>query len=209
MSDSISYQYRNLHTALYEFLTTYLTPAIDPSQVLAGDQQNMVLPENEDYIIFTVVSQMRHGTTSEDYDPDGETLSLHELNEVVVKVDCYADSTNSTQDDAILRAQIRANNLNTLFRSSVAPDFFKRYGISALYADDAQNTTLVSDSQQYLHRWTVGLHLCFKSSVVVPQPGFTKMDVKMNSIITAAEAEADPIAAGKLHVADVDVKIPN
>lgn len=209
MSDSISYQYRNLHTALYEFLTTYITPAIEPTQVLAGDQQNMVLPENEDYIIFTIVSQMRHGTTSEDYDPDGETLSLHELNEVVVKVDCYADSTNSTQDDAILRAQIRANNLNTLFRSSVAPDFFKRYGISALYADDAQNTTLVSDSQQYLHRWTVSLHLCFKSSVVVPQPGFTKMDVKMNSIITAAEAEADPIAAGKLHVADVDVKIPN
>lgn len=209
MSDSISYQYRNLHTALYEFLTTYITPAIEPTQILAGDQQNMVLPENEDYIIFTVVSQMRHGTTSEDYDPDGETLSLHELNEVVVKVDCYADSTNSTQDDAILRAQIRANNLNTLFRSSVAPDFFKRYGISALYADDAQNTTLVSDSQQYLHRWTVNLHLCFKSSVVVPQPGFTKMGVKMNSIITAAEAEADPIAAGKLHVADVDVKIPN
>ena len=209
MSDSISYQYRNLHTALYEFLTTYITPAIEPTQILAGDQQNMVLPENEDYIIFTIVSQMRHGTTSEDYDPDGETLSLHELNEVVVKVDCYADSTNSTQDDAILRAQIRANNLNTLFRSSVAPDFFKRYGISALYADDAQNTTLVSDSQQYLHRWTVNLHLCFKSSVVVPQPGFTKMDVKMNSIITAAEAEADPIAAGKLHVADVDVKIPN
>lgn len=209
MSDSISYQYKNLHTALYEFLTTYITPAIEPTQILAGDQQNMVLPENEDYIIFTIASQMRHGTTSEDYDPEGETLLLHELNEVVVKVDCYADSTNSTQDDAILRAQIRANNLNTLFRSSVAPDFFKRYGISALYADDAQNTTLVSDSQQYLHRWTVNLHLCFKSSVVVPQPGFTKMDVKMNSIITAAEAEADPIAAGKLHVADVDVKIPN
>lgn len=209
MSDSISYQYRKLHTALYEFLTTYITPAIEPTQILAGDQQNMVLPENEDYIIFTIVSQMRHGTTSEDYDPDGETLSLHELNEVVVKVDCYADSTNSTQDDAILRAQIRANNLNTLFRSSVAPDFFKRYGISALYADDAQNTTLVSDSNQYLHRWTVNLHLCFKSSVVVSQPGFTKMAIKMNSIITAAEAEADPIAAGKLHVADVDVKIPN
>lgn len=209
MSDSISYQYRNLHTALYEFLTTYITPAIEPTQILAGDQQNMVLPENEDYVIYTVSGLTRHGTTSEDYDPEGETLSLHELNEVVVKVDCYADSTNSTQDDAILRAQIRANNLNTLFRSSVAPDFFKRYGISALYADDAQNTTLVSDSQQYLHRWTVSLHLCFKSSVVVSQPGFTKMDVKMNSIITAAEAEADPIAAGKLHVADVDVKIPN
>ena len=209
MSDSISYQYKNLHTALYEFLTTYITPKIDPTQILAGDQQNMVLPENEDYVIYTVSGQIRHGTTSEDYDPDGETLALHELNEVVVKVDCYADSTNSTQDDAILRAQIRANNLNTLFRSSVAPDFFKSYGISALYADDAQNTTLLSDSQQYLHRWTVNLHLSFKSSVVIPQPGFTAMKVKMNSIITAAEAEADPIEAGKLHVAEVDTYIPN
>ena len=209
MSDSISYQYRNLHTALYEFLTTYITPAIDPSQVLTGDQQNMVLPENEDYIIFTVVSQMRHGTTSEDYDPDGETLALKELNEVTVKVDCYADSTNSSEDDAILRAQIRANNLHTLFRSSVAPEFFRRYGISALYADDATNTTLVSDSNQYLHRWSVNLHLSFKNTVTVPQPGFTEMKVVMNSIVTREEAEKDPIGAGKLHVCDVDIKIPN
>lgn len=209
MDDKITYSYRNLISALYEFLCTYITPEVDPSQVLTGDAQNMVLPENEDYIIFTVLSQMRHGTTAEHYDADSETLALKELNEVTVKVDCYADSTNSSEDDAILRAQIRANNLHTLFRSSVAPDFFKSYGISALYADDAQNTTLVSDSQQYLHRWTVNLHLCFKSSVVVPQPGFTHMDVIMNSIVTAAEAEADPIAAGKLHVADVDVKIPN
>lgn len=208
MEDKITYSYRNLISALYEFLCTYITPEVDPSQVLSGDAQNMVLPENEDYIIFTVVSQMRHGTTAEHYDADSETLALKELNEVTVKVDCYADSTNSSEDDAILRAQIRANNLHTLFRSSVAPEFFRRYGISALYADDAQNTTLVSDSNQYLHRWTVSLHLCFKSSVVVPQPGFTEMGIKMNSIITAAEAEADPIAAGKLQVADVDVKIP-
>lgn len=209
MSDSISYQYRNLHTALYEFLTTYITPAIEPTQVLAGDQQNMVLPENEDYIIFTVVSQMRHGTTAEHYDADSETLALKELNEVTVKVDCYADSTNSSEDDAILRAQIRANNLHTLFRSSVAPEFFRRYGISALYADDAANTTLVSDSNQYLHRWSVNLHLSFKNTVTVPQPGFTKMQVVMNSIVTQEEAEKDPIGAGKLHVCDVDVKIPN
>ena len=135
-------------------------------------------------------------------------MSLHELNEVTVKVDCYADSTNSSDDDALLRAQIRANNLNTLFRSSVAPEFFKTYGISALYADDAQNTTLISDSQQYLHRWTVNLHLCFKSTLTVPQPGFTDMKIKPNSIITASEAMEDTIGAGKLHIADIDVKIP-
>lgn len=209
MDDKITYSYRNLISALYEFLCTYITPEVDPSQVLTGDAQNMVLPENEDYIIFTVLSQMRHGTTAEHYDPDAETLALKELNEVTVKVDCYADSTNSREDDAILRAQIRANNLHTLFRSSVAPEFFRRYGISALYADDATNTTLVSDSNQYLHRWSVNLHLSFKNTVTVPQPGFTEMKVVMNSIVTKEEAEKDPIGAGKLHVCDVDVKIPN
>lgn len=209
MDDKITYSYRNLISALYEFLCTYITPEVDPSQVLTGDAQNMVLPENEDYIIFTVVSQMRHGTTAEHYDADSETLALKELNEVTVKVDCYADSTNSSEDDAILRAQIRANNLHTLFRSSVAPEFFRRYGISALYADDATNTTLVSDSNQYLHRWSVNLHLSFKNTVTVPQPGFTKMQVVMNSIVTQEEAEKDPIGAGKLHACDVDVKIPN
>ena len=187
MEDKITYSYRNLISALYEFLCTYITPEVDPSQVLSGDAQNMVLPENEDYIIFTVVSQMRHGTTAEHYDADSETLALKELNEVTVKVDCYADSTNS----------------------SVAPEFFRRYGISALYADDATNTTLVSDSNQYLHRWSVNLHLSFKNTVTIPQPGFTKMQVGMNSIVTQEEAEKDPIGAGKLHVCDVDVKIPN
>lgn len=209
MDDEITYLYKNLHTALYDFLKTYITPAVDPEQIFAGDQQNMVLPENEDYVIYTISSQIRHGTTSETYDPQAETITLKELNEVVVKVDCYANSTNSTEDDAILRAQIRANNLNTLFRSSVAPEFFRAYNISALYADDATNTTLVSDSQQYLHRWSVNLHLCFKSSLTVPQPGFTEMAIKPNAIITAAEAAADPIKAGRLHFADVDVKIPN
>ena len=116
--DEITYAYKNLNTALYDFLCTYITPKLVATQILAGDQQNMVLPEGEDYVIYTVLGQIRHGTTSEDYDAENETLSLHELNEVTVKVDCYADSTNSSDDDALLRAQIRANNLNTLFRSS-------------------------------------------------------------------------------------------
>lgn len=208
MSDEITYAYKKLNSALYDFLCTYITPKLAATQILAGDQQNMVLPEGEDYVIYTVLDQIRHGTTSEEYDAENETLSLHELNEVTVKVDCYADSTNSSDDDALLRAQIRANNLNTLFRSSVAPEFFKTYGISALYADDAQNTTLISDSQQYLHRWTVNLHLCFKSTITVPQPGFTDIKIKPNSIVTASEAQEDPIGTGKLNIADIDVKIP-
>lgn len=208
MSDSITYAYKELNTALYAFLERYITPSVNSDCIFLGSQQNMVLPEGEDYIIYQVIQQIRHGTTTEKYDPDNELLELKELNEIIVKVDCYADSTNSTDNDALLRAQIRANNLNLLFRSSVACSFFKSYGISALYAEDATDTTLISDSNQYLHRWSVNIHLSMPNTVTVVQEGFTSIKIKPNSIITEAEAEADPIKAGKLHYSDIDVKIP-
>lgn len=207
MSDTITYAYKNLHSALVAFLTTYIKPTITADNVLAGSQQNMVLPENEDYVIFQISQQIRHGMPTETYDPEHETLTLKELNEIVVKVDCYANSTNSSQDDAILRAQIRANNLNLLFRSSVAVSFFKPYGISALFAEDAQDTTIISDSEQYLHRWTVNLHLSLANTITLPQPGFTELRIKPNSLTTQTEAEQDPVKASGLHVSDVDVKL--
>lgn len=207
MSDQITYAYQTLHTAVLKFLEAYLQPQVPKDCILGGSEQNMVLPEGEDYVIFQITQQIRHGTTTEKYDPQKETLTLKEVNEIVVKVDCYADSTNSDQDSAILRAQIRANNLNLLFRSSVAVEFFKAYNISALYADDAQDTTVISDSNQYLKRWSVNLHLGLANSLTLPQPGFTEMPIVFNQLITKAEAEQDPVKAAKLHVADVDVKL--
>ena len=209
MSDSITYAYKELNTALYAFLERYITPSISSDCIFLGSQQNMVLPEGEDYIIYQIIQQIRHGTTTEKYDPDNELLELKELNEIIVKVDCYADSTNSTDNDALLRAQIRANNLNLLFRSSVACSFFKSYDISALYAEDATDTTLISDSNQYLHRWSVNIHLSMPNTVTVVQEGFTSMKIKPNSLVTQAEADTDSTTWGKLHYSDIDVKIPD
>ena len=209
MSDSITYTYKELNNALYAFLAQYITPSVNAENIFLGSQQNMVLPEGEDYVIYQIIQQIRHGTTTESYDADNEQLTLKELNELVVKVDCYADSTNTTDNDALLRAQIRANNLNLLFRSSVACSFFKPYGISALYAEDSQDTTLVSDSNQYLHRWSVNLHLSMPNSLTIEQLGFTEMAIKPNSLVTQKESEENPDTWGKLHYSDIDVKIPN
>ena len=209
MSDSVTYQYKELNTALYAFLAQYITPSVNAENIFLGSQENMVLPEGEDYVIYQIIQQIRHGTTTEKYNPTLELLELKELNEIIVKVDCYADSTNSTDNDALLRAQIRANNLNLLFRSSVACSFFKSYGISALYAEDAQDTTLVSDSNQYLHRWSVNIHLSMPNTVTVVQEGFTDMTVKPNSLVTQKQSEEDPTTWGKVHVSDLDVKIPH
>lgn len=209
MSDSVTYQYKELNTALYAFLAQYITPSVNAENIFLGSQENMVLPEGEDYVIYQVIQQIRHGTTTEKYNPTLELLELKGLNEIIVKVDCYADSTNTTDNDALLRAQIRTNNLNLLFRSSVACNFFKSYGISALYAEDATDTTLVSDSNQYLHRWSVNIHLSMPNTVTVVQEGFTTMKIKPNSLVTQKQSEEDPTTWGKIHVSDLDVKIPH
>lgn len=205
--NDITYEYKKLNSALYTFLVTYITPKINADQIFTGSQQNMVLPDDDDYVIFQFLQQIRHGTTTEIYDAENETITLKGLNEIIAKVDCYANSTNSSKDDAILRAQIRANNLNLLFRSSVATDFFKQYNISALYADDAQDTTIISGSDQYLHRWSVNLHLSLANTVTIPYPGFTELKIKPNSIITKTEAAEDEVKASGLHVSDIDVKL--
>ena len=84
MSDSITYTYKELNTALYAFLVRYITPSVNSDCIFLGSQQNMVLPEGEDYVIYQVIQQIRHGTTTEKYNPTLEQLELKELNEIIV-----------------------------------------------------------------------------------------------------------------------------
>ena len=206
MDDEFTYGYKALIQAIGDFLRTYVRPAVNSDCVLLANMPDMVLPEDNDYIIFQVMNTIRHGTTHELYDPDGETVTLTETAEAVIKVDCYGvTATDDTTDDALMRAQIRAHNIETIFRSSVATQFFKAYNIQPLYADNPSDTTIVSDSNNYLHRWTVMLHVNYANTFTVPQPGFTEMAIKTNDIVTQAEAEQDPISAGRLHFADADV----
>ena len=48
MSDSITYAYKELNTALYAFLERYITPSVNSDCIFLGSQENMVLPEGED-----------------------------------------------------------------------------------------------------------------------------------------------------------------
>lgn len=191
---TISYNAPSVREAMYAFLAAYLQPAVDPERIIWGNQNNITLPAgSDDYVIFYTQNQYRHGTDYEEYDPEAEELTLLKNNEVVVRVDCYANSKNGTDGE---NARLRACLLDTVFRSSVACEFFKSYNISPLYADDPQDTTFVGDSENYLRRWTINLHLCLRHSVTVTQEGFTSIKpVYMNSVSTTESG---------LHVAEVD-----
>lgn len=199
-----SYEYADVLAAVHAFLKAYLTPAVADGCIIWGNQNNITLPaENNDYVLFYVNGMERHGTTVETYDGMGETLTLKESSEITVRVDCYADSSNGEDGT---NAQIRAYNLELLARSSVAPKFFKSYGLSLLYADPAVDTTVLQDdSGEYLHRWMVVLHLHTTNTLTISQEGFNAVKLKaVNSIISPDKAS---IETSGVHVANVDVKI--
>lgn len=196
--------YASVTEAVYDFLSAYLSPAVDPQNIILGDQNNMTLPAGtEDYVIFYVTGMERHGTTVEDYDTANETLILRESSELTVRVDCYGNSANGQNG---MNAQLRAHNLELVARSSVAPRFFKSYGMSLLYADPAVDTTVPQDeSYQFLRRWMVILHLHLTNALELSQEGFTALKFKaLNSIITKDQASEE--TAG-IHLTNIDVKI--
>lgn len=201
MNEVVNYGYADLRKAIYNFLKQYLQPTVNPNAILWGNQNNISLPAGtNDYCIFYIQNQIRHGTNTEDYDPDAETLTLRESSEIIVRVDCYATSVNGVSG---INAQIRAHNLELLTRSSVACAFFKEYGLYPLYADSPQDTTIISDSNNYLHRWTINLHLNFTNSLTVSQEGFTKMEPIIPNSLTSSDEDSG------LHIANPDVKFPN
>lgn len=201
MNEVVYFDYAELTKAVKAFLKQYLQPSINPNAILWGNQNNVALPAGtNEYCIFYIMNQIRHGTNIERYDPDEETLKVSESSEIIVKVDCYASSENGKSG---LNAQIRAHNLELMTRSSVSCEFFKKYGLSPLYADSPIDTTIVSDSNNYLHRWTVNLHLNFTNSLTVKQEGFTEVKpIKPNSIASSPEDIG-------LHICNPDVKFSN
>ena len=181
---------------VYDFLSKYIYPAIDPDCVIYGNQNNITLPpETNEYCIFYIENGMQSATTIEEYDPEKE---------IIVRVDCYANSVNGEINNVALQ---RAQNLQTIFRSSVGVRQFKELGLVPLYADDPNDTTLNSnDSDNYLYRWTVKLHCYLNHSITVSEEGFNKEPkIKLNSILSHDQQPADQ--GDTLHISNIDIKI--
>lgn len=190
---------------VYDFLSKYLYPAIDPDCVIYGNQNNITLPpDTNEYCIFYIENGAQSATTIEEYDPKNEKLTLHGKKEIIVRVDCYAKSENGQINDIALQ---RAQNLQTIFRSSVGVRQFKELGLVPLFADDPNDTTLNSnDSDNYLFRWTVKLHCYLNHSITVSEEGFNKVpNIKLNSILPHDQQPTDQ--GDTLHVSNIDSDI--
>lgn len=190
---------------VYDFLIKYIYPTIDAECVIYGNQNNITLPpETNEYCIFYIENGTQSATTIEEYDPNNELLTLHGKKEIIVRVDCYANSANGQINNIALQ---RVQNLQTIFKSSVGVRQFKELGLVPLYADDPNDTTLNSnDSENYLFRWTVKLHCYLNHSITVSEEGFNNVPkIKLNSILPHDQWATDQ--GDTLHLSNLDIKI--
>ena len=199
---TISMKYPNVVKAFNDFLKNYLYPEIEESHVFYGNQNNITLPEDNDYCIFYIQNSLKTSTTIEKYHSDEETLEFLGKEEIVCRVDVYCSSLNG---DNNLTAIQRAQNIGILFKSVYGVELFKGSDVTPLYTDDVSDTSLPSsDSGNYLFRASINLHAYINHSLYLDVLGFEQNPIiRLNSIVS----KGDHPQGNDLNVANVDVKI--
>lgn len=172
-------------------------PQLQQAQVVRG-WQNVVsaLPQNsQEYAVLTLLATTRHGTNVRTRrhaeGPTGLIETVSRLAEHVVQVDFCCAYPQQGEEIARTRAEI----LELLTRDRIAVEFYKRYGISACYADDVRPAPFQNEAEQWEARYIVTLHLS----------GWTEIEINIESF--------DDVLAGinpatRDYVENVDVHHP-
>ena len=192
----------NLQETLYELLNEFLIPSVDENNIFYGNQNNLTLPEDSsDYVIYSILNIVRHGTNEIKYDAQNEEERNKVEYEVSVQIDCYADTSNGSDG---LDAMLRASSIDNFSQSDVVYEFLNARGMHLLYADNSNDTTIVSDDNNYLKRWSTTLHIAMTATTIYDSFGFTEVDVKNNFITRLSEAEKQDPSLNVLGIKNVD-----
>ena len=196
----ISQNYPDVVGLIYDYLASVIYPNVDGEHVFYGNQNNIVLPDDNDYCIFYISGINRTATTIEKYDPTNEQMRYFGKGDMTCRVDLYASSQNG---DTNVTALQRAENLALLFKSEYTAQIFKDTGLTPLYADEPADTSLPnSDSGNYLFRASVTLHFYVNHDLAIDTEGFNQPpQIHLNSIVQKPDA-----VGNELHISNFDVK---
>ena len=173
------------------------------SQIFRGNQSREVLPKDNDYIIYTPITQKRIGTNiatlhAEDAEPtDNAPEQNSKLLQINLQVDCYGDKSFAY-----------AEGLETFAGSGRCNDWLVQNGagIRVLYASDPMDGTLVDDTRQYVTRWIVTLSICLTVSNTDSIPWVEEVEV--NVVPKAEDSPIPPIERAGAKMINIDVVYP-
>lgn len=173
------------------------------SQIFRGNQSREVLPKDNDYVIYTPITQKRIGTNiatlhAEDVEPaDNAPEQNSKLLQIDLQVDCYGDKSFAY-----------AEGLETFAGSGRCNDWLAQNGagIRVLYASDPMDGTLVDDTRQYVTRWIVTLSICLTVSNTDPIPWIEEIEV--NVVPKAEDSPTPPSQQKGDKLINIDVVYP-
>lgn len=173
------------------------------SQIFRGNQSREVLPKDNDYVIYTPITQKRIGTNiatlhAEDVEPtDNAPEQNSKLLQINLQVDCYGDKSFAY-----------AEGLETFAGSGRCNDWLVQNGagIRVLYASDPMDGTLVDDTRQYVTRWIVTLSICLTVSNTDSIPWVEEVEV--NVVPKADDSPVPPSQQKGDKLINVDVVYP-
>lgn len=148
---------QDIQLAIREMLKKYTNcPA---EKILAGYNNHVQLPSDNDYIIFTVLNPRRYGTPRVITDENGNT-SYQDFR-CEVQIDFYGNF-----------AFDRACDIVNISRTEFLCEFLSDYGVQPTFVDEAENLTGISGEKEYVERWMVRLEIDYRDAVSVSQDWF-------------------------------------
>lgn len=155
--------------AVYDFITNFTD--VPAENVLRGYEQRNALPPDEDFCIFDMDDLERVGTNIQTWTDTTTTLSR--LLNFSVLIDFIGN-------DREKQAQ-RASAVEILSRSLEGNAFFKKYGLSLLYAETPQYLPYIYESNAYTHRYRVTIRLSKWECITLTEQ--TAQEVTVNKIV--------------------------
>lgn len=148
---------------------------IDQDHLIRGNQSREVLPDDDNFCIFTPLRQKRIGTNITELDAVGVAVNKNapcndkKLVQIDIQIDVYGDE-----------AYDKACGLETFCGSFQCNDWLIRnnMGIRVLYASDPVDLTYVDETEQYVQRWMVTMSICTTSEFTSKIPWLEDVTIK-------------------------------
>lgn len=176
----------NFNKAIKQFILKFAEPSITANNIILGNQNNVVLPETEDYAIFHIMDVQRRGKGEQHLlSPDkNNDFVLQNTNVVRVQIELYCANGNGSTD---INAMLRAKSLEAVANSLVGVQHFNGYNMSCLYAESMKASIGVGDSGLLDFRWIVNLVLSYNSQHKLEVETFNTIDVVLNPVTEVKE----------------------
>lgn len=173
--------------AVNDFILAYAQgqdlPTLTQKQIIRSWQNlDNILSQTQEAVVLTLQSVRRHGTnvhTRRNADAETgiiETVSC--LNKYEVQIDFCALCPQIPE----YVPRVRAENIEILAQDGIGVTFFLHYGLSSCYADTVQAVPFTKESDQYISRYSITLHISGWKHIETNLDSFTDVKVHFENV---------------------------